>query len=114
MGCQIDSERNRSTPRSQCATYLKPSQSLSALARISRSMWSADNEVVVHLVCALYDNMVDGSWKLDCGRAAVALHKAVKKLRNIPLEQQIVLAHKGVWFEPDSLIFFLCCIDCTK
>jgi hypothetical protein len=35
---------------------------------------------------------------LDCTRAAVALHKAVKKLRrnNVPLEQQIVFVHIGV------------------
>jgi len=34
---------------------------------------------------------------LDCTRAAVALHKAMKKLRNkIPLEQQIVFVHIGV------------------
>jgi CHAT domain-containing protein len=61
------------------------------------SMWSVEDEVVGQLVSAFYDNMLDGSGKVDCRHAAVALHKAVKKLRKkIPLEQEIVLVHIGV------------------
>jgi len=60
-------------------------------------MWSVDDEVVHQVVTAFYDNLVDGSGRLDCRRAAVALHTAVKTLRKkIPLEQQIVFVHIGV------------------
>ncbi|OJA17280.1 hypothetical protein AZE42_14130 [Rhizopogon vesiculosus] len=49
------------------------------------------------VVSAFYDNMIDGSGRLDCRRAAVSLHEAVKKLRKeIPFEQQIVFVHIGI------------------
>ncbi|KIK39089.1 hypothetical protein CY34DRAFT_808677, partial [Suillus luteus UH-Slu-Lm8-n1] len=59
------------------------------------SMWSVDDEVAQEVVSAFYRNLVDGSGRLDCTRAAVALHKAVNKLRrnNVPLERQIVFVH---------------------
>ncbi|KAG1890405.1 CHAT domain-containing protein [Suillus subluteus] len=61
------------------------------------SMWSVDDEVARQVVSAFYRNLIDDSTRLDCTRAAVALHKAVKSLRNkIPLEQQIVFVHIGV------------------
>ncbi|KAG2042354.1 hypothetical protein BDR03DRAFT_806544, partial [Suillus americanus] len=44
-------------------------------------MWSDDDEVARQIVSAFYDNLVDGSRTLDCTRAAMALHKAVKPLR---------------------------------
>ncbi|KAG0698782.1 CHAT domain-containing protein [Suillus ampliporus] len=60
-------------------------------------MWSVDDEVVLQIVSAFYSNLVDDSGRLDCTRAAFALHKAVKSLRKkIPLEQQIVFIHIGV------------------
>jgi CHAT domain-containing protein len=62
------------------------------------SMWSVDDEVALEVVSAFYGNLVDDTGRLDCTRAAVALSKALKKLRrnNIPLEQQIVFVHIGV------------------
>jgi len=61
------------------------------------SMWSVDDEVARQIVSAFYDNLVDESGRLDCIRAAVALHKTMKTLRKkIPLEQQIVFIHIGV------------------
>jgi CHAT domain-containing protein len=60
-------------------------------------MWSVDDTVAGQIVSAFYENMIDGSGRLDCTRAAVALHKAVKKLRKqIPIEQLIVFVHIGV------------------
>jgi CHAT domain-containing protein len=61
------------------------------------SMWSVDDDVVGQIVSLFYENLVDDSGRLDCKRAAVALHKAVKTLRKqIPFEQQIVFIHIGV------------------
>ncbi|KAG1743863.1 CHAT domain-containing protein [Suillus lakei] len=62
------------------------------------SMWSVDDDVAWQVVSAFYRYLVDDSGRLDCTRAAVALQKAVKKLRRnkIPLEQQIVFVHIGV------------------
>ncbi|KAG1844299.1 CHAT domain-containing protein [Suillus tomentosus] len=62
------------------------------------SMWSVDDDVARQFVSAFYGHLVDGSGSLNCTRAAIALHKAVKSLRkiNIPLEQQIVLVHIGI------------------
>jgi hypothetical protein len=77
--------------------HLAAAMQFSGFRSVIGSMWSVDDEVIGQIVSAFYDNMVDGSGKLDCRRAAVALHKAVKKLRKkIPLEQQIVLVHIGV------------------
>jgi CHAT domain-containing protein len=77
--------------------HLAAAMQFSGFRSVIGSMWSVDDEVVGQIVSTFYDNMVDGSGKLDCRRAAVALHKAVKKLRKkIPLEQQIVLVHIGV------------------
>ncbi|KAG1726846.1 hypothetical protein EDB19DRAFT_1751597 [Suillus lakei] len=61
------------------------------------SMWSVDDEVARQIVSAFYGRLVDSSGRLDCTRAAVALHKAMKSLRKkITLEQQIVFVHIGV------------------
>ncbi|KAG1828028.1 CHAT domain-containing protein [Suillus variegatus] len=61
------------------------------------SMWSVDDKVARQVVSAFYGNLIDDSKRLDCTRAAVALHKSVKSLRKeIPLEQQIVFVHIGV------------------
>ncbi|KAG1830279.1 CHAT domain-containing protein [Suillus subalutaceus] len=60
------------------------------------SMWSVDDEVARQVASVFYRKLirVDDSRRLDCTHAAVALHKAVKSLRNkIPLEQQIVFVH---------------------
>ncbi|KAG1872971.1 CHAT domain-containing protein [Suillus subalutaceus] len=78
--------------------HLAAAMQFSGFRSVIGSMWSVDDEVARQVVSAFYDKLVDDSGRLDCTRAAVALHKAVKKLRhnNIPLEQQIVFVHIGV------------------
>ncbi|KAG2743891.1 hypothetical protein P692DRAFT_20837966 [Suillus brevipes Sb2] len=78
--------------------HLAAAMQLSGFRSVIGSMWSVDDEVAQEVVSAFYGNLVDGSGRLDCTRAAMALHKAVKKLRrnNVPLEQQIVFVHIGV------------------
>jgi CHAT domain-containing protein len=79
------------------AIHLAAAMQFSGFRSVIGSMWSVDDEVVGQVVSAFYDEMFDGSGRLDCTRAAVALHKAMKKLGNkIPLEQQIVFVHIGV------------------
>ncbi|KAG2135153.1 CHAT domain-containing protein, partial [Suillus clintonianus] len=61
------------------------------------SMWTVDDDVARQVVSVFYEHLIDGSGRLDCTRAAVALHKAMKSLRKkIPLEQQIVFVHISV------------------
>lgn len=64
------------------------------------TMWSVDNEVARQVVSVFYNKLADDSGRLDSTRAAVALHKAVKKLRvnHVLLEQQIVFIHMCVYF----------------
>ncbi|KAG1743848.1 TPR-like protein [Suillus lakei] len=78
--------------------HLAAAMQFSGFRSVIGSMWSVDDEVARQVVSAFYRNLVDDSGRLDCTRAAVALHKAVKKLRRkkIPLEQQIVFVHIGV------------------
>ncbi|KAG1880880.1 TPR-like protein [Suillus subluteus] len=78
--------------------HLAAAMQFSGFRSVIGSMWSVDDEVARQVVSAFYDKLVDDSGRLDCARAAVALHKAVKKLRrnNIPLEQQIVFVHIGI------------------
>ncbi|OAX35022.1 hypothetical protein K503DRAFT_858860 [Rhizopogon vinicolor AM-OR11-026] len=73
------------------AIHLAAAMQFSGFRSVIGSMWSVDDEVVGQVVSAFYDNMVDGSGRLDCKRAVVALHEAMKKLRKkIPFEQQII------------------------
>jgi CHAT domain-containing protein len=78
--------------------HLAAAMQFSGFRSVVGSMWSVDDEVAQEVVSTFYDNLVNDSGRLDCTRAAVALHKAVKKLRrnNVPLEQQIVFVHIGV------------------
>ncbi|KAG0698777.1 CHAT domain-containing protein [Suillus ampliporus] len=77
--------------------HLAAAMQFSGFRSVIGSMWSVDDEVARQMVSAFYGNLVDDSGRLDCTRAAVALHKAVKSLRKkIPLEQQIVFIHIGV------------------
>ncbi|KAG0699457.1 CHAT domain-containing protein [Suillus ampliporus] len=78
--------------------HLAAAMQFSGFRSVIGSMWSVDDKVVHQMVSAFYANLVDGSGRLDCTRAAVALHKAVKTLRRnkVPLEQQIVFVHIGV------------------
>lgn len=79
------------------AIHLAAAMQFSGFRSVIGSMWSVDDNVAGQLVSAFYDNLVDGSGRLECTRAAIALHKAVKKLRNkLPFEQQIVFIHIGV------------------
>ncbi|KAG0700577.1 CHAT domain-containing protein [Suillus ampliporus] len=79
------------------AIHLAAAMQFSGFRSVIGSMWSVDDEVARQVVSAFYDNLVDGSGRLDCKQAAIALHKAVKLLRKkIPLEQQIVFVHIGV------------------
>ncbi|KAG1720338.1 TPR-like protein [Suillus lakei] len=78
--------------------HLAAAMQFSGCRSVIGSMWSVDDEVARLVVSTFYRHLVDDSGRLDCTRAAVALHKAVKKLRRskIPLEQQIVFVHIGV------------------
>ncbi|KAG1741661.1 CHAT domain-containing protein [Suillus lakei] len=79
------------------AIHLAAAMQFSGFCSVIGSMWSVDDEVARQVVAAFYDNLVDSSGRLDCRRAAVALHNAVKTLREkILLEQQIVFVHIGV------------------
>jgi CHAT domain-containing protein len=79
------------------AIHLAAAMQFSGFRSVIGSMWSVDDDVAREVVTAFYDNLVDGSGRLDCRRAAVALHDGMKTLRKkIPLEQQIVFVHIGI------------------
>ncbi|OJA18780.1 hypothetical protein AZE42_01624 [Rhizopogon vesiculosus] len=80
------------------AIHLAAAMQFSGFRSVIGSMWSVDDEAAGRIVSAFYKNLVDDSGRLDCTRAAEALHQAMKKLRKkkIPLEQQIVFVHIGV------------------
>ncbi|KAG2123239.1 CHAT domain-containing protein [Suillus clintonianus] len=77
--------------------HLAAAMQFSGFRSVIGSMWSVNDDVALQVASAFYGYLVDGSGRLDCTRAAVALHKAMKSLRKkIPLEQQIVFVHIGV------------------
>ncbi|KAG2040594.1 CHAT domain-containing protein [Suillus americanus] len=77
--------------------HLAAAMQFSGFRSVIGSMWSVDDDVARQVVSAFYGHLVDSSGRLDCTRAAVALHKAMKSLcKKIPLEQQIVFIHIGV------------------
>ncbi|OAX38220.1 hypothetical protein K503DRAFT_850105 [Rhizopogon vinicolor AM-OR11-026] len=78
------------------AIHLAAAMQFAGFRSVIGSMWSVDDGVAHQIVSAFYDNLVDGSGRLDCTLAAVALHKALKTCRKkIPFEQQIVFIHIG-------------------
>ncbi|KAG1856786.1 CHAT domain-containing protein, partial [Suillus subluteus] len=69
------------------AIHLAAAMQFSGFRSVIGSMWSVDDDAARQIVSAFYNNMFDGSGRLDHTRAAIALHKAVKKLHSkIPLE----------------------------
>ncbi|KAG1908857.1 CHAT domain-containing protein [Suillus fuscotomentosus] len=78
--------------------HLAAAMQFSGFRSVIGSMWSVDDEVAQEAASGFYENLIDISGRLDCTRAAMPLHKALKKLRRsgIPLEQQIVFVHIGV------------------
>lgn len=78
--------------------HLAAAMQFSGFRSVIGSMWSVDDDAAGQIVPAFYDHFVDAeSGRLDCKRAAGALHKALKKLRKkIPFEQQIVIVHIGI------------------
>ncbi|KAG2071257.1 hypothetical protein BDR04DRAFT_1098657 [Suillus decipiens] len=77
--------------------HLAAAMKFSGFRSVTGSMWSVDDDVARQVASAFYGYLVDSSGRLDCTRAAVALHKTMKSLRkNILLEQQIVFVHIGV------------------
>ncbi|OJA18515.1 hypothetical protein AZE42_13813, partial [Rhizopogon vesiculosus] len=73
------------------AVHLAAAMQFSGFRSVVGSMWSVDDTFAGQVVSAFYENMFDKPGRLDCTHAAVALHKAMKKLRKqIPIEQQIV------------------------
>jgi len=82
------------------AIHLAAAMQFSGFRSVVGTMWSVHDAIPAKFVSTFYDMLVDDSGRLDCARAAVALHQALKKLRNsdekIPLNQQIVFIHIGV------------------
>ncbi|KAG1752793.1 hypothetical protein EDB19DRAFT_2035383 [Suillus lakei] len=79
------------------AIHLVAAIQFSGFRSVIGSMWSVDDDVAGQIVSLFYENLVDDSGRLDCRRAAGALHKAVNTLRKkIPFEQQIVFVHIGI------------------
>ncbi|KAG0702962.1 CHAT domain-containing protein [Suillus ampliporus] len=79
------------------AIHLAAAMQFSGFRSVIGSMWSVDDKVAGQIASLFYANLVDDSGRLDCKRAAEALHKAVRTLRKkIPFEQQIVFVHIGV------------------
>lgn len=79
------------------AIHLAAAMQFAGFRSVIGTMWSVDDEVVGKIASAFYEGLVDDSGRLDCTRAARALHQAMKKLRgDIPFDQQIVFIHIGV------------------
>ncbi|KAG1753238.1 hypothetical protein EDB19DRAFT_1627174 [Suillus lakei] len=55
------------------AIHLAAAMQFSGFHSVIGSMWSVNDEVAHQVVSAFYDNLVDGSGRLDCTCAAVAL-----------------------------------------
>ncbi|KAG1824850.1 uncharacterized protein BJ212DRAFT_1322787 [Suillus subaureus] len=84
---------------SACHTTVGDEKSPDESIHLAAAMqFSGFRSVARQVVSAFYDKLVDDSGGLDCTRAAMALHKAVKKLRRnkISLEQQIAFVHIGI------------------
>jgi CHAT domain-containing protein len=77
--------------------HLAAAMQFSGFRSVVGSMWSVNDDVAHQVAYTFYGYLVDSSGRMDCARAAVALHEAVESLgKEIPIEQQIVFVHVGV------------------
>ncbi|KAG2128449.1 CHAT domain-containing protein [Suillus cothurnatus] len=77
--------------------HLAAAMQFSGFCSVVGSMWSVNDDVAHQVAYTFYGYLVDSSGRMDCTRAAVALHEAVESLgKEIPIEQQIVFVHVGV------------------
>ncbi|KAG1859630.1 hypothetical protein F4604DRAFT_1684593 [Suillus subluteus] len=65
------------------AIHLAAAMQFSGFRSVIGSMWSVDDDAARQIVSAFYNNMFDGSGRLDHTRAAIALHKASARLETL-------------------------------
>ncbi|KAG2118639.1 hypothetical protein DEU56DRAFT_904944 [Suillus clintonianus] len=94
-----------SSSRTAVGEWMSPDESINLAAAMQfsgfrsviGSLGNIEVEAGHQVESAFYGKPADGSGRLDCTQAAVALHKAMKSLRKkIPLEQLITFVHIGL------------------
>ena len=58
-------------------------------------MWAVDDGEMNKITSTLNKHMVDESGRLDHTRAALALNRTMKSVRDVPFDQRILYIHLG-------------------
>ena len=59
------------------------------------TMWAVDDEETKKITSTFYKYMVDESGRLDHTRAALALNRTMKSVRDVPFDQRVLYIHLG-------------------
>ncbi|KAG8217021.1 hypothetical protein J3R82DRAFT_7337 [Butyriboletus roseoflavus] len=69
--------------------YLASAMQFAGFRSVIGTMWGVDDAQTNKITSVFYDNMLDEGGRLDYTRAALELNRTMKKLVDIPLEQNI-------------------------
>ena len=77
--------------------HLAAAMQFAGFRSVIGTMWAVDDAHTDEITSRFYENMVDESGRLDHGRAALALHKTMRRVRSsdVPFDQWILYIHIG-------------------
>ena len=75
--------------------HLASAMQFAGFRSVIGTMWAVDDGETNKITSTFYKHMVDESGHLDHTRAALALNKTMKSVRDIPFDQRILYIHLG-------------------
>ena len=75
--------------------HLASAMQFAGFRSVIGTMWAVDDGETNKITSVFYDNVIDESGRLDYTRAALALNRTMKKLKDIPFDQRILYIHLG-------------------
>ena len=75
--------------------HLASAMQFAGFRSVIGTMWAVDDGETNRITSVFYENMKDERGRLDYTRAALALNKTMKKLKDIPFDQRILYIHLG-------------------
>ncbi|KAF8132911.1 CHAT domain-containing protein [Boletus edulis] len=75
--------------------HLASAMQFAGFRSVIGTMWAVDDAQTNKITSTFYKHMVDGSGCLDHTRAAFALNKTMRSVKDLPLDQRILYIHLG-------------------
>ena len=75
--------------------HLASAMQFSGFRSVIGTMWAVDDGQTNKITSTFYKHMVDESGRLDHTRAALALNKTMRSVRDVPFDQRVLYIHLG-------------------